>query len=84
MGMLVRFLSEKTPESSKRLIAFLATVVLCSLGGMLGCGVMWQVLRHRAVDGNLVAALGTVTVPLAGLAGAIGRKKDTGGNEEDK
>lgn len=65
-----------TSESSKRVVALCATFTLCFVGVCLGGGILWQVLAHRAVDGNLVAALGTVTVPLAGLAGAIGRKKD--------
>ena len=70
------YLSQGTPESSKRLIAFGSAVVLCTSVAALTFAIVWQSLRHWSVDGALITALTFVVGFVAALAQQVYKKPD--------
>jgi hypothetical protein len=73
------YLSRGTPESSKRLIAFVAAVVLCLSVIVLVESIAYQAHRNWAIDNALSASLIFVGGIVAGLAGVAYTKPDDKG-----
>ena len=77
---LKAFLSKNTPESSKRLIAFLSACVLGFCTVALTEAIIYQAHRHWSIDGALITAFTFIAAFVAGLATAIYHKSETGGD----
>ena len=79
MGMpvsLTSFLSKNTPESSKRLIAFLSAVVLGLSVLLLVEAISYQAHKHWNIDGALITAVTFLAAYVAVLAREIYHKSD--------
>ena len=73
------FLSKDKPESSKRLIAFLAAIVLCVATLFVVEAISYQAHKHWNVDGALVTVLTFLAGFVAVLAREIYKKPDEPG-----
>ena len=73
---LTSYLSKGTPESSKRLIAFISAIVLCVVAVGLAEAISFQAHRHWSIDAALVTALTFVVGFVAALAREIYRKPE--------
>jgi hypothetical protein len=82
-GLIVRFLSEGTPESSKRLIAAVCASVLCLLAVVLAEAIAFQAAQNWTVSSALVTAFVSVVGFIAALAREIFRKPDDKSKPQD-
>ena len=69
MGILRLLIRTDQPESTKRALALMAGITLCSCEMILTLAVWYQAVMAAKVDGTLVAALGVLSGIVAGLAG---------------
>lgn len=76
IGLLRRLLRTDQPESTKRALALLGGLTLCSCLTLMSLAVWYQALMFQKVDGNLVAALLGLSTSVAGLAGVAYYKKE--------
>ena len=83
-GLITRFLSGGTKESSRRLIAFISACVLCGAVVALVEAISYQAHRHWAIDGLLVTAFTASVGFVAALAREIFRTRTDPPSEEPK
>lgn len=76
LAWLRKSLTKGEPESSKRLLAALGAVTLCATTATLTGAIVYQVLKHRAVDPQLVIAHGASLIATAGLCSVVYRKPE--------
>lgn len=76
MNLLRSYLANNTTDSSRRLIAFGASVVLCIAVLCLVEAISYQSHKHWAVDGALITALTFCVGFVAALAREIYRKPE--------
>lgn len=76
---LLKFLSEGTSESSKRLIAYRSAMVLLIIDCSLAAVISYQGMTYHPIDNGLLGAFGALNLIIAALAREIYRKpSDTG------
>ncbi|BDU72923.1 hypothetical protein [Mesoterricola silvestris] len=76
-GLFQRLVRTDQPESTKRALAILAAMTLCSCLTLLTLAIWYQALVFQRVDGNLVAALLGISTSVATLACAAYFKKES-------
>jgi len=72
---LIRFLSEGTTESSRRLIAYKCAMVLLIIDAALAAVICYQGMNFHPVDNGLLTAFGALNLIIAGLAREIFHRK---------
>ena len=82
-GLITRFLSQGTPESSKRLIAAVCASVLCLLAVVLVEAIAFQAVQNWTVSAAVVTAFTVVVGFIAALAREIYRKPDDQSKPQD-
>lgn len=75
-GWLQKAMSKSPAASSKRILAALGAVTLCATTATLTGAIVFQVLKHRAVDPQLVIAHGASLIATAGLCSVVYRKPE--------
>lgn len=72
---MIRFLSEGTTESSRRLIAYRCAMILLVVTCSLAAVVCYQGMEMHPVDNGLLTALSAIVLIIAGLAREIYHRK---------
>lgn len=71
---LIKFLSEGTTESSRRLIAYRCAMVLLIIDCALAAVISYQGMNFKPIDNGLLGAFGALNLIIAALAQQIYRK----------
>ena len=73
---LIRFLSEGTTESSRRLIAYRCAMVLLIIDTAMAAVICYQGMNFKPVDNGLLTAFGALNLIIAGLAREIFHRRN--------
>ena len=76
-SLFIRLINRRYPESTKRAQLIVATASLVFIAVIIALPIAWRIHRTGDVGMGTVYALGAATGPLAILAGASYRKKET-------